>query len=155
MSLASDIPAIDCDRLDAIEQSPHAFIATLAEQRALVCGYREHLRLLALINNPELTRFAEGVVLEAAHQRERWGSDHDSGKTPADWFWLIGYLAGKGLHAHSAADTHKALHHMVTAAAALANWHGAILGTHDMRPGIGDPTNPITAGGSPLTESAP
>ena len=28
----------------------------------------------------------------------RWGNDGDAGKTDADWFWLIGYLAGKALH---------------------------------------------------------
>ncbi|ELT3989976.1 hypothetical protein ACXVSK_11365 [Pseudomonas aeruginosa] len=42
--------------------------------------------LLALIDSPELHDFAKGVVLEAAHQRKRWGSQHDTGKQPADWF---------------------------------------------------------------------
>ncbi len=89
-----------------------------------------------LLNTPELRDFGAGVTLEALHQRERWGSGHDAGKTPADWFWLVGYLAGKALHAQTSGNTEKALHHTISTAAALANWHGAILGTHNMRPGI-------------------
>lgn len=97
-------------------------------------GELEELR--ALINTPELHDFAKGAVLEAAHQRDRWGNDHDAGKEPADWFWLLGYLAGKALKAHNDGNTEKALHHTISSAAALANWHGAILGTTNMRPGI-------------------
>lgn len=103
----------------------------------LVDGEREELkRLRELIHSPELHSFGKGVLLEAAHQRERWGNDHDAGKEPQDWFWLLGYLAGKALKAHSDGNTEKALHHTISSAAALANWHGAILGTHNMRPGI-------------------
>lgn len=51
------------------------------------------------INTPEVADFIKAVEREALHQRERWGVDHDSGKTDADWFWLIGYLAGKALAA--------------------------------------------------------
>jgi hypothetical protein len=91
------------------------------------------------LNAPELISFREGVVLEAAHQRERWGSEHDDGKTPADWFWLVGYLAGKALAAHISGNTEKALHHTISTAAALANWHAAILGKTGMRPGIMKP----------------
>ena len=90
-----------------------------------------------LLNTPELRNFAEGVTLQALHQRERWGSEHDAGKTPADWFWLVGYLAGKALHAQAAGNTEKALHHTISTAAALANWHASITGEHTaMRPGI-------------------
>lgn len=93
-------------------------------------------RLRALVNSPELHDFARGTVLEAAHQVERWGTEHDNGKTPADWFWLVGYLAGKALHAHTSGNTEKALHHTISTAGALANWHRAINGANDMRPGI-------------------
>lgn len=97
-------------------------------------------RLRALLNAPELHDFAGGVVLEAAHQRERWGADHDAGKAPADWFWLVGFLAGKALHAAIAGDRDKALHHFISAGAALANWHAALLGVDNrMRPGISPP----------------
>lgn len=98
------------------------------------------------LNTPELIDFAAGTISEAAHQRERWGSAHDAGKTPADWFWLVGYLAGKALHGHTAGDRPKALHHTISTAAALANWHGAILGTHDMRPGLAADALPPGAG---------
>lgn len=96
----------------------------------------ENARLLALLNTPEILDFVKGVPLEAAHQRERWGSDHDAGKTPADWFWLVGYLAGKALNAHVTGNTEKALHHTISTASALCNWHAAILGKTNMRPGI-------------------
>jgi len=92
-----------------------------------------------VLNAPELHDFAAGCWTEAAHQRVRWASDHDAGKTPGDWFWLLGYLANKALAAHIKGDIDKALHHTITAAAALANWHSAILGKTDMRPGIAEP----------------
>lgn len=110
--------------------------AIAAEVEALEA---ENAALKAKLNTPELHDFMAGVPLEAAHQRERWGSEHDGGKTPADWFWLVGYLAGKALHAHTEGKIDKAFHHLVTTAAALANWHGALLGNTDMRPGIVPP----------------
>lgn len=97
--------------------------------------------LEALINSPELHDFSKGVVLEAAHQRERWGTEHDGGKSAADWFWLIGYLAQKAMMSQLAGDTDKALHHAITTAAAMANWHAAMLGKTNMRPGIAPPAN--------------
>lgn len=90
-------------------------------------------------DTPETGDFFKGVPLEAAHQRARWGSEHDSGKSPADWFWLVGYLAGKCLAAHVAGDSEKALHHTISTAAALANWHMAIKDAGNMRPGIEEP----------------
>ena len=36
----------------------------------------EVARLNGLVNAPELHDFSKGVVLEAAHQRERWGAPH-------------------------------------------------------------------------------
>lgn len=93
-------------------------------------------RLNGIINTPKKDDFLRAVSTEAEHQRQRWGSDHDAGKTPADWFWLVGYLAGKALHAHTTGDTDKAEHHVITTAAALANWHLAMFGKTDMRPGI-------------------
>ena len=79
--------------------------------------------------------FVAGAINEAAYQREKWGAVGDAGKAPQDWFWLIGYLSGKALAAHIAGNTEKALHHTISSAAALANWHRAILGLGDMRPG--------------------
>lgn len=147
---------------DALEQGTYLLYmeraATAAELR------RQH----ALLNTPELLSFRDGVVLEAAHQRERWSSDHDNGKTPADWFWLIGYLSGRALFHHNEAErlTHllptaglqssnlaqqidyhreKAVHHTITCAAACANWHAAMLGLTNMRPGV-DPSVVAAAG---------
>lgn len=98
-------------------------------------------RLDQFINSPGLIDFQKAVILEAAHQRERWGSDHDAGKTPADWFWLVGYVAGKAL-----SKPDKRLHHIITTAAVCANWHAAELGLTDMRPGISaDKTEAIDA----------
>ncbi|WP_369070802.1 hypothetical protein [Burkholderia gladioli] len=96
-------------------------------------------RLNAIINTPQSGDFLRAVSIEAEHQRQRWSSEHDAGKTPADWFWLVGYLAGKGLHAHAAGNAEKAEHHVITTAAALANWHLAIFGKSDMRPGTEQP----------------
>lgn len=94
-------------------------------------------RLQKAMNTPELHDFSAGVVAEAQHQRERWGVDGDAGKTAADWFWLVGYLAGKALTAANTENTDKALHHCVSTAAALANWHATLGGMHSrMRPGI-------------------
>lgn len=93
-------------------------------------------RLNAIINTPHADEFLKAVSTEAEHQRQRWGSEHDAGKAPADWFWLVGYLAGKALHAHAAGNVAKAEHHIITTAAACANWHRSIFGKTDMRPGI-------------------
>jgi hypothetical protein len=115
-------------------------------------------RLNALINNPHTNDFLEAVRTEAAHQRERWAAEHDAGKADSDWFWLVGHLAGKAL---SAADfvrvcggldellvrgdyvekqRDKALHHIITTAAACLNWHAARTGVDTrMRPGIAAP----------------
>lgn len=105
---------------------------------------REMLRR-EIINSPETADFMSAVPIEAAHQRERWGAEHDAGKQPEDWFWLIGYLAGKALSAAKTGDSEKALHHTVSTGAALANWHAAISGLSTaMRPGV-DPRTLATA----------
>jgi hypothetical protein len=97
-------------------------------------------RLTALLNTPELEDFDKAIVLEAAHQVERWGTAHDAGKTHPDWFWLIGYLAGKALAAAIAGNIDKAKHHCISTAAALRNWHAHLrTGQTAMRPGIEDP----------------
>lgn len=102
----------------------------------------EIAELKAELNTPEVRDFAKGVVLEAAHQRERWGDDHDAGKSPWDWFWLIGYLAQKAAAAAELENLDKALHHTISTAAALANWHLALTGTDErMRPGIAPPAS--------------
>jgi hypothetical protein len=109
---------------------------------------KENAELRAALNTPELHDFMTGVVSEAQHQRARWGSDHDAGKLPEDWFWLLGYLAGKCLAAFKSGDSDKALHHIISTSAALANWHAAILGQTNMRPGLAE--EKITALSTPV-----
>jgi hypothetical protein len=111
-------------------------VPKLAEALREALAERDEAR--ALLEAPEIADFVEGVRREAAHQRTRWDANGDAGKTPADWFWLIGYLAGKALHAQVSGNITKALHHTISTAAALCNWHAAILGKTDMRPGPGE-----------------
>ncbi len=106
---------------------------------------RERDALSLLLNTPEVDDFDRAIPLEAAHQVQRWGVKHDSGKEPADWFWLVGYLAGKALTAHLLGNIDKAKHHTISTAAALRNWHAHIRsGNTLMRPGIEEPIPPST-----------
>lgn len=101
------------------------------------CLLEEIAALEKRLNTPEVEDFARAVVSEAQHQRARWAADHDAGKTALDWFWLVGYLSQKVVVAASQGDTFKALHHTISTAAALANWHAALAGDdNSMRPGI-------------------
>lgn len=70
--------------------------------------------------------FLQGVKLEAAHQVLRWGEAHDRDKSAENWYWLVGHLAGKALRAAITGNRDKALHHCISSAAALLNWHKAI-----------------------------
>jgi hypothetical protein len=99
-------------------------IESLRTQRTVLEQQRD--LLMQKLNTPEIEDFASGVVLEAAHQRTRWGSAHDRSKSAENWFWLVGYLAGKALRASIDGNREKALHHTISAAAALSNWHQAI-----------------------------
>ncbi len=73
-----------------------------------------------VVNTAHTTDFLRAVATEARHQEERWGESHDRFKEPADWFWLVGFLAGKAVH-----FPEKRLHHIVSSAAALLQWHKA------------------------------
>jgi hypothetical protein len=87
------------------------------------------------LGTPEIDDFFEAVKKEAAYQRQRWAASSDGGKTNADWFWLIGYLAGKALH-NPGNNKEKMLHRIITVAAAACNWWAAVKGTYTkMRPG--------------------
>ena len=103
------------------------------------------------LNTPEIDDFVAAVQAEALHQRDRWAATGDAGKADADWFWLIGYLAGKAIAKNVTPE--KQLHHIITTAAACLNWHGARVGAYtDMRPGIAPPiaasTKPTSEGGA-------
>ena len=122
------------------------------EYETLLAKARECDRLHTLINTPELVAFPEAVHLEAIHQEERWGRKDRETKAAIDWFWLVGYLAGRALEhdkeaerlAHMAAaedsdagrafyakhialHREKAVHHTITTAAALNHWHASML----------------------------
>lgn len=100
----------------------------------------EARRLDKLVNNPHTKSFLDAVRTEAAHQRERWGTKHDAGKEPQDWFWLLGWLSGKAVHAAVLGDWDKAKHHTISSAAVLLNWHAHMSGeSTDFRPGIDGP----------------
>lgn len=128
--MITDLRIFDPTRVRAIVEEKDARIAELQTE----CS-----RLRSLLNTPETERFLEGTRIEVAHQVERWGTVHDRAKEPADWFWLVGYLAGKALRAHLMADREKGLHHCISTAAVLANWHTHIaLGASAMTPGSSD-----------------
>lgn len=95
-----------------------------AEELALLSDALDEIeRLTAILWTPEVMDFAKGIVEEAAHQRVRWGEEHDRRKTPEDWLWVVAYLSTKAIQAHRYGDRTKYLHHIVTTAAACANWH--------------------------------
>jgi hypothetical protein len=96
----------------------------------------ENERLNQIINTPQSNDFLRAVSIEAEHQRQRWGTKSDKGKTPTDWLWLIGYLAGKAVNAQILGNKEKTEHHIITTAGACENWHLALMGKTDMRPGI-------------------
>lgn len=111
-----------------------------ADQMELQQLRSEVERLRALINTPHVADFLEAVRIEAAHQCERWGVENDAGKEPQAWFWLLGYLAGKAVNAAIKGDREKALHHTISSAAVLLNWHAHMAGERTrMRPGIEPP----------------
>jgi len=129
------------------QERNHCMVGQPAYLRGLSVGETSRVllrseleRVLRERDTPELDDFVKAVVLEAQHQRARWGTEHDTGKGPADWFWLIGYLAGKALYSASSGDLDKAKHHTISTAAALANWHASLSGVStSMRPGIEPP----------------
>ena len=87
--------------------------------------------LETLVDQPGVTDFLVDVQREAAHQLLRWGPAHDRNKTAADWFWLVGYLAGQALHAETNGDQEKARHHTISTGAALFHWFAAIATEYD------------------------
>ena len=101
-----------------------------------VQALRHLLHTHQLVNTPQTDEFFSSVNAEAAHQIQRWGVKHDEGKDAMDFFWLIGYLAGKAARAFIEGDTSKGLHHIISTAAALLNWHRRVIGVNvDFQPG--------------------
>lgn len=83
-------------------------------------------KLAKLVNRPITDDFLKGVQFEAAYQVKLWGQEHDAEKSPEDWMFLFGWLAGKATQARKSGNEKKAKHHAITAAAALYNWHASI-----------------------------
>lgn len=115
---------MECENVNRQAERHQRVYAEL--NRQLDEAKRDAERLNALINTPEIEDFLQGVRLEAAHQIERWGSAHDREKSAENWYWLVGYLGGKALRSTITGDRDKALHHCISSAAALMNWHSAI-----------------------------
>lgn len=111
------------------------------EWRSKADEWREkYENLKALVDSAaECTDFFRDVKLEAAHQVERWGVEHDAGKRPEDWFTLMQYLLGKAARAHFDGNREKLLHHIVTGAAVFFNWWRRMMGVEiTMRPGVAE-----------------
>jgi len=125
------------ERFDEVERIRHRLTYSEVGLTSHKQDCKNLLKILDEINTPEIREFTIAIEREAKHQRIRWESGHDAGKTDADWFWLIGYLAGKALNPKT---QEKQLHHIITTAAACLNWHSAKIGVHTkMRPGIEPP----------------
>lgn len=104
----------------------------------------EALSKAAKLDAPNIHDFAQAIVSEAAHQRERWGTKDDAGKSPEDWLWLIAFLATKATQAMRYGDYEKYLHHIITCAAACCNWHANATGKNiEMKAGASGPVDSI------------
>lgn len=95
--------------------------------RRLLQVEKERDSLRDLINTPEIRDFIEGVKIEAAHQTNKWGPDHDRRKHPGDWSMLLDKIKGKQCQAWWDGDLDKLQHHLITMAAICANYHKCIL----------------------------
>lgn len=139
---------VDADG-ETVEVRVEVDVDELREQLADMTAERD--RLLAMINTPELVDFPRAVYLESVHQLHRWGAEDRSSKTPQEWFWLVGYLGGRALGHHKEAERleeiarsstavdaaqlrpqvehhrEKAVHHVITMAAAASRWHADVL----------------------------
>lgn len=116
---------------------PDAIAAIQAARNEAEAMRADAERLRSLINTPHTDDWVTASKLEAAHQIERWSAEHDAGKQPEDWFWLLGYLGGKAVAAFRAGNQEKGVHHIISSSAALLNWHRNIVGdSTSMCPGI-------------------
>lgn len=97
-------------------------ITVEAAEALLVLSLRAH-DLDAMVNNPHTDEFLPAVKLEAAHQRDRWGDAHGRGKSAEHWFWVV---EAQHHHLRAVISGENALHHIISSAAALANWYEAI-----------------------------
>lgn len=139
----SDTPRLGDIDLDALEKVADRMIVAMAGPcddtwgRAFKYALAEIRETRALLNTPLVDDFFAAVRNEAAHQVERWGSEHDAGKRVEDWITLFMYLLGKASKAHFDGDSGKLLHHVITVAAVALNMHRNLTGENTrMRPGV-------------------
>lgn len=69
---------------------------------------------------PVTDDFWADAAEESRYQSEHWGEDHDNAKSDDEWFWTLGFLAGKVLRPD--ADVFKKRHRLRAAAALLHQW---------------------------------
>lgn len=125
------IPGQRCFNCAGSGKSPHQglYAAPPAQtERALT---DEIARLDAIIHSPESDDFIKGVSIEAEYQRQLHGVDATEDRFDwHQWYWVVGYLAGKALAACKSGDDNgeKAKHHLITTAALLMNWHNVLIG---------------------------
>lgn len=86
----------------------------------------ERKRLYELINNPEIQDFIKGMTLEAAHQTERWGLEHENSQPPHHFVLVVTKIAGKMCGDVWDYDVEKFKHHCIALAAVMANVHAKI-----------------------------
>lgn len=123
--------------LDRVIEEAHQYESDLPLYDAACDLRRAYKQLAARVSTPHTGEFVESVALEAAHQIERWGVEHDAGKRREDWITLVTYLLGKIALAHFDRDDEKLKHRIVATCAALLNWYRAETDdTREMRPGI-------------------
>lgn len=123
--------------LDLVKNEDLKFKCLREQEGEIKTLQSELTKARELLNTPHTDDWFEGVRLEAGRQIGRWGTEHDAGKAPADWFWLIGYLAQKAMIAQMSGDEEKARHHTISTGAAMLNWFRVIVGdSNAMRPGI-------------------
>jgi len=111
---------LEHERVPTLAKAVTEFLSeAIAEYKEDALRWRER-------NTPEVEDFIEGTKREAVHQTERWGDAHDRDKSAENWYWLVGYLAGKALRSALTGEIEKAKHHTISTAAALLQWHKAI-----------------------------
>lgn len=99
----------------------------------------ENARLHNLIHTPHTDDFLSAVPLEAAFQISHWGTEHDAGKTPFDWYRLIRYLAAKATRAANSGDIEKTKHHCISVSGVMLNWYRRLSGDdRTFQPGFAD-----------------
>lgn len=122
--------------ISAIEADNRELQSSQAKTAAACGSYRRRIRELeGFLDTPHTGEFFESVRREAGHQSKRWGTEHDQGKEPTDWLWLIGHLVGKAVNLPQ-----KRKHHIISSAAVLLNWYRHETGDSSaFQPGIVGP----------------